>query len=97
MFYNNCSQQDANAAAAQLCPQPSKPSFSKVRVSEPRWGSIRRSYVHCTQDNALPLANQQDFVANLPCAQVTTLDTDHSPFMSTPDLLADALIAFAKG
>ena len=52
--------------------------------------------MHCTQDNALPLANQQAFVANLGCAQTVELDTDHSPFMSTPELLADALADFTS-
>ena len=96
VFYNNCSDDVAAAASAQLCPLPSRPSLGKSTLTEARWGSIPRYYVFCTQDNALPLANQRAFVEELPCADTVTLDTDHSPFMSTPDQLADALIGFAS-
>lgn len=96
VFYNNCSDDVAVAASAQLCPLPSRPSMAKVSVTEPRWGSIRRYYVFCTQDNALPPANQRAFVEELPCAKTVKLDTDHSPFLSVPDQLADALIGFAS-
>ena len=91
-FYNNCAKNDADNASEQLCPQSSRPTFTKVRVTDERWGSIPRYYVHCTQDNALPLANQKAFVATLPCAGTVELDTDHSPFLSTPRQLAEALI-----
>ena len=30
-----------------------------------------------------------------PCREVITYDTDHSPFLSTPDALAATLIGFA--
>jgi hypothetical protein len=35
--------------------------------------------------------------ARLPCKTVTTIDTDHSPFLSAPRALADALIKIAEG
>ena len=31
-----------------------------------------------------------------PCASVTALEADHSPFLSAPDALADALLALAS-
>jgi len=91
-FYNNCSESVAAEASSQLCPQSMRPTFTKVRVTDERWGSIPRYYAHCTQDNALPLENQREFVTRLRCAKTIELDTDHSPFLSTPEQLAEGLI-----
>ena len=70
--------------------------MTKVRVSEGRWGTIPRHYVFCEQDQAIPVGHQREMETTLPCAKTVTIDADHSPFVSRPEELADALIGFKQ-
>ncbi len=56
----------------------------------------RAHYIECLADAAIPIAQQRAMQAALPCASVTTLASAHSPFLSMPDQLADALDTLAK-
>ena len=96
VFYHCCSEEDARAAEARLCPQSGRPIVTKVRATEEKWGTIPRNYVFCEQDQAIPIAHQRTMEANLPCKQTAVIDSDHSPFLSRPEELADALINFRK-
>jgi pimeloyl-ACP methyl ester carboxylesterase len=87
----------AAAAMARLVTEPEAPTHTPLQLSEARYGSVPRHYVECLQDRAITIADQRRMQAVLPCASVTTLDTDHSPFLSAPHELADALIAIAQG
>jgi hypothetical protein len=60
-------------------------------LTENNFGSVRRAYIECVQDKAIPLALQRLMQETFPCEPVFTLDTDHSPFYSTPGQLADCL------
>jgi hypothetical protein len=51
--------------------------------------------VLCTQDRAIPPALQRRMIAENLCADVVELDTDHSPQLSMPNELAEALNRFA--
>lgn len=54
-------------------------------------------YVRCTLDAAVPLEQQDAMAAR--CARTVTLETDHSPFLSRTDEVADVLaeLALANG
>lgn len=93
VFYNDCSDEDAAWAQALLAPQAVEPLSAKLSLTEGRFGTVPRAYIECTLDNAIPLALQRQIVANTPCQQVVTLETSHSPFMSAPVPLAEALLA----
>jgi pimeloyl-ACP methyl ester carboxylesterase len=85
---------DAVAAAmARLLSEPHGPRSEKLHLSAARWGSLPRTYVECTQDRTIPLSSQRRMQAMSPGARVVTLDADHSPFLSRPQELAQALIA----
>ncbi len=45
--------------------------------------------------HALPLDIQRSIQAELPCAPIFTLDSDHSPFFSKPDELVNCLLSVA--
>lgn len=92
-LYNTCSSDDIKIAATHLVAQSLRPLLGKVRHSPDRWGRLPRHYIHCTQDNAIPLSHQELMVDRLPCTSVAYLDCDHSPFLSQPDILADSLIS----
>lgn len=89
LFFLMCSDADAEAAMARLCPEPLAPGATPLRLTPERYGSVRRIYVETVHDKALPLAGQRDMQAASPGAEVHTLQTDHSPFYSAvPELCA---------
>ena len=85
----------ADAAMARLVAEPDGPRQTPLSLSDARYGSVPRHYIECLQDRTIPIADQRAMQALLPCASVTALDCDHSPFLSAPGALADALIAIA--
>jgi pimeloyl-ACP methyl ester carboxylesterase len=90
-FYNRCSEEDAAWAIARLRPEPLKPLVSSPRITDEHFGRVPRAYIECRYDHAISLASQKRMQAALPCDPVVTLDSDHSPFLSAPAALAQAL------
>jgi pimeloyl-ACP methyl ester carboxylesterase len=90
-FYGRCTDADAAWAMARLRPEPLKPLVTSPRISAGAFGRVRRAYIECTADRAVTLASQRRMRSVLPCDPVFTLDSDHSPFLSSPQALADAL------
>jgi len=94
-FYHRCSEADADAAVAQLNPQPLPPLGTPVAITPERAGGIERHYIACTDDRAIPIALQRRMIAESPCVTVTEIDSDHSPFICAEDELTKALLALA--
>jgi pimeloyl-ACP methyl ester carboxylesterase len=94
-FYGQCSEADVAQAMARLVPQATDPIKRTVTTTPERFGRVRRAYVKCLRDNAIPIAMQRAMIAAQPCEKVFTLDTDHSPFYSTPEELAGQLLELA--
>ena len=90
-FYNDCSDADARAAMARLVPEPAAPSGQPLRLSAERFGRVDKVYIHCTRDNAISLARQREFAAKWPVRRTVMLDSGHSPFLSMPARLSQAL------
>lgn len=86
----------AKAFATQLVAEPIGPMRTALSLSESRYGAVPRHYIECLQDRTIPITDQRRMQGLQPCATVTTLDSDHSPFLSSPQALADALIAIAE-
>lgn len=95
-FYGNCAPADRQWALAQLVPEPVAPMATRLSLSAARYGRVPRHYIECTLDRVVPLAQQRAMQADMPCATVTTLESDHSPFLSMPDRLAQALHTIAE-
>lgn len=77
----------------RLLAEPHGPRSEKIQVTPERWGSLPRTYVECTEDRTIPIASQRKMQQFSPGARVVTLDADHSPYLSRPVELADALEA----
>jgi pimeloyl-ACP methyl ester carboxylesterase len=77
----------------RLLAEPHGPRAEKIHVTPERWGSLPRTYVECTEDRTIPIASQRKMQQFSPGARVVTLDADHSPYLSRPVELADALEA----
>ncbi|MFZ3035576.1 MAG: alpha/beta fold hydrolase [Parvibaculum sp.] len=95
-FYADCSEEDIAYAQANLCTQALAPFVTPLKVSGARYGSVPRDFITCRQDEAITYALQQKMMAAVPCENVGTLESSHSPFFSAPQVVADLLIDFAR-
>ncbi|MBB3020387.1 pimeloyl-ACP methyl ester carboxylesterase [Microvirga lupini] len=95
VFYNTTPNEWVARAAALSGPEPMVSFTTPLQVTDERYGSVDRVYIECTQDRAIAPQLQSMMVADMPCREVVTMDTDHSPFYSAPDLLAAHLLAIA--
>ncbi len=95
MFYNTTEKPWVERALSLLTPEPAGVFTTPLRLSGSGFGSVRRIYVECTQDRAIPLDLQRLMQADLPCETVFTIETDHSPFYSASELLVQCLAKMA--
>jgi len=94
-LYGNCTKEVAAWAIARHRPQPVAPFATPVSIPPGALDGIRRYYVLCTRDQAIPPALQRRMIAENPFADVVELNTDHTPHLSMTSELATALHRFA--
>jgi hypothetical protein len=97
-FYGDVEPVLADAATGLLTPDgPIGIMLGTTTLTPDGWGSVRRTYITCTQDKAIKPALQAKFITESDTAfphnptSVITLDASHSPFLSIPDELADTI------
>jgi pimeloyl-ACP methyl ester carboxylesterase len=90
-FYGDCDPETVAFATARLSAEPLKPLVSLLKVSAAGFGSVPRAYIECTRDRTVSLGAQRRMQSAWPCHPVITLESDHSPFLSHPRELAQAL------
>jgi pimeloyl-ACP methyl ester carboxylesterase len=90
-FYNTTEPTWVERAQTLLSPEPMTVFTTPLSITEEGFGSVKRAYIECLQDRAVPLELQRLMQKALPCEPVFTLNTDHSPFYSAPDKLAECL------
>ncbi len=96
VFYEDCSDEDAEWAIQQLQPEPLIPPGSAN--STPCEGSQRdvaRFYIECLRDRALGPRTQKWMYTEAGCEAVYSLNTSHSPFLSAPGALSEYLMEIA--
>jgi len=93
-FYGDCSRSD-HALALSLRPmgEPLAGVTTPVDVSPERYGDVRRTYVVCEDDLAISPAVQREMYEKQGVDATASLDASHSPFLSVPAELVDALEA----
>lgn len=95
-FYNTSSEDKIEWAKPQLLEyQPVSPLAQPVRVTEAKFGSLPRIYIKTMNDKVLTPSAQQKLIDGLACEKVIEIQTDHAPFASAPEELAEALISSA--
>lgn len=92
-FYNDMQDADAKAAAEQIVTCPFEILTSKTtRVA---WLHFPVAYVHCEFDQAVPIELQRRMVKAVTDGEspmeVLSLPSSHSPFLSMPNALMDAI------
>ncbi len=95
-FYNDCSPEDIAWAQSLLVPQPVGPLLSPMAVTAANFGRVPRVYIECALDNAVTPERAREMYTALPCAEVITMQTGHSPFLSAPEELARVLDGLAR-
>jgi len=91
-FYGNCTDEDADFGQSRLVAQSTALFEAQVKTTADHWGRIPRFYIECTRDRAISLWLQQEMQKHSPCRRAFSIDTDHSPFLSSPKQLADILL-----
>jgi pimeloyl-ACP methyl ester carboxylesterase len=95
-FYGDASESEFALAASQLhCDEPVG-AVTPSDITPGRFGTVRRHYIRCTRDRAVPLAGQDHMIATVDGAiggktTLHTLVSSHSPFLSQPAALAKIL------
>jgi len=96
-FYTGTEPAWQARAASEALLEPVTLVNAPLSLTPQRFGRVRRTYIECTEDRAIPLAAQRAMQAALPCAAVESLAADHSPFFSTPDALTESLLRLTVG
>jgi pimeloyl-ACP methyl ester carboxylesterase len=95
-FYGSCTDEDIEFVLPRLVAQSSAPLVTPVETTAESWGRIPRYYVECIRDRAITLKLQRQMQESSPCRQTFSIDTDHSPFLSAPEQLADILLRIGR-
>jgi pimeloyl-ACP methyl ester carboxylesterase len=95
-LYECCADDVAADAIARQLPQPVAPFVMPVSLPAGVLDRIPQYAVVCTRDRAIPPVLQRRMSKDNACADVVDIDTDHTPQLSRPKDLAEALDRFAK-
>lgn len=80
-------------ALRRLVTEPSAPRTMKLALTPARFGRVPRHYVECTEDRTMKIETQRLMQKLVPGARITTLHSDHSPYLCRPEELAAVLLA----
>ncbi len=94
-FYGDCSDDDVRIATQLLSPESMAMATLPMKVTPAAFGSVDRVYIECLQDRAISIDTQRSMQAQTPCRRVITLNASHSPFLSQPDAVVQALLSEA--
>jgi pimeloyl-ACP methyl ester carboxylesterase len=96
LFCADCSPADqARTQRDFFQAEPLKPAGTPVKVSAERYGSVPKVYVKTLRDRAISPQLQQQMIERTPVRKVVVIDSGHSPFLSQPQALAEALLGAA--
>ncbi len=76
--------------------EPLAPLATPVHVTAAHFGRVDKVYVHTALDQVISPSFQAQMVASTPVRSQYTLQTGHTPFLTDPDGLANAIEAAAK-
>jgi hypothetical protein len=90
-LYADCNEEDVALANALLTAEPSLPALARLRLTQERFGSVKRHYIRLTQDRAVSLQAQDRMLAAMPCDTIQSIEASHSAYFSKPDELVTAI------
>ncbi len=81
----------ARQALASLRPDPLAPLGTPISITDQRWGTVARSYVHTDLDRCVSPASQAEMVAAVGVSSTRHLDTGHLAMLARPDEVATSI------
>lgn len=93
--YNRCTPEQRAWAIPRRREQAVAPFATPVDVDDALLATIPRSFVLTLDDNAFTTGLQRRMISEHPCVSVVELDSDHAPYLSATEELAEALLSFA--
>jgi pimeloyl-ACP methyl ester carboxylesterase len=97
LFCADCSAADQARTARDFHQiERLEPAGSPVVVSAARFGRVPKAYVKTLRDRAISFELQQLMIDRTPVTRVVPIDSGHSPFLSQPAALAQALLEAAR-
>lgn len=87
VFYNTCPDEVAEYAIAKLNPQATLAFVTPLKTTMTKFGSVKKTYIECTLDNALWPITQQQMYTEAKCDHILKVDSDHFPMLSNPAAL----------
>jgi len=78
-------------------PEPLAPLATPVTLTDGKFGSVKKVYIHTTNDHAVSFTLQKTMVKNNGhVSEEYSLPSSHTPFISMPDKLAAILLIVSK-
>ena len=92
LFANDASPQVAAAVARSIVPEPLTPLVTPVHLTA-SFAQVDKVYIHTARDQVVSPELQSSMVAATPVRLQETLDTGHTPFVTDPNGVANAIEA----
>jgi pimeloyl-ACP methyl ester carboxylesterase len=96
LFANGGPDELRKAIPDLILDEPLAPLATPVHVTDAKFGQVDKVYVHTAMDQVISPSFQATMVASTPVRSEYTLQTGHTPFLTDPDGLANAIEAAAK-
>ena len=94
-LYHDCDENIYQLARLLLGHESAVTGITPLKLTDEKFGSIRRFYIECTEDKAVTPFIQQKMYAETKCEKVYKMKTSHSPFFSQPKALCDIFLEIA--
>ncbi|OMH25935.1 hypothetical protein BGP75_23720 [Motiliproteus sp. MSK22-1] len=79
------------AVKPMLVAEPTQPLAESLVLTDRNFGQIKRFYIECTEDRAIPLRLQRQMCENLSVDHVYQLESSHAAVFSKPSDIAASL------
>jgi pimeloyl-ACP methyl ester carboxylesterase len=97
VFAADAPAQIGDYIANNIKPEPLAPLATPVALTDGNFGSVKKVYIHTTEDHAVSFSLQKTMVKNNGhISKEYSLPSSHTPFISMPDKLAAILITASK-
>jgi len=95
-LYGDCSEEDIELARSLLTREPNVPVATPLHLTQDKFGNVPRIYIETLKDRGISNSIQKKMYEDLPCEDVVSMNTSHSPFLSAPKELANHLISISR-
>jgi pimeloyl-ACP methyl ester carboxylesterase len=89
LFFEKSTPSTQQLALQDFSRQATLPLAARVSLSQENFGSVNKTYISCLNDCVIPVSQQRQMFSQQSCDVLVELDSDHSPFYSCPEKLAE--------